>query len=127
MKKISILFVFSLLLLACNSNENKVEETVNSTTEVADHKSVVPTDYIAAEITGMSCVKGCGSSIRKELYSLGGVSKVEYDFEEERESNGIKIYFDEAQISQDEIILALTTMDEHKYTVSNQETTKIQK
>ena len=129
MKNVILLAGLAFFFAACSGN--KAEQATNQETaaqeQVDNHKSVVPTSVLSAEIAGMSCVKGCGSSIRKELYGNGGISKVEYDFEEGREFNGIKVYYDESQISEDEIILALTTMEEHKYTVENPHSDKIEK
>lgn len=129
MKNVILLAGLVFFFVACTGNKAG-QETNGETTaqeQVDNHKSVVPTSVLSAEIAGMSCVKGCGSSIRKELYGNGGISKVEYDFEENREFNGIKVYYDENQISEDEIILALTTMEEHKYTIEEPHSEKIEK
>lgn len=129
MKNVILLTGLVFFFAACSGD--KVGQATNKETagqeQTDNHKSVVPTSVLNAEIAGMSCVKGCGSSIRKELYGNGGISKVEYDFEDGREFNGIKVYYDENQISEDEIILALTTMEEHKYTVENPHSEKIEK
>jgi hypothetical protein len=129
MKKIFLLSGLVFLSFSCNQKptEQVVDQPTDNTEEVVDnHKNVQPTSVLVADIAGMSCEKGCGSSIRRELFQNGGVSKVEYaDFDEEKEFNVIKVYYDEKEISEDEIILALTTMEEHKYTVENSHSEKI--
>lgn len=126
MKK--IFFLSGLVLLAFACNQKPTEQSTAPTEEVVDgHKSVQATTILVADIAGMTCVKGCGSSIRKELYQNGGVSKVEYDeFDDEKEFNVIKVYYDEKEVSEEEIILTLTTMEEHKYTIENPHSEKIE-
>ena len=130
MKKIFFLSGLVLLAFACNQKptEKTTEQSTAPTEEVVDrHKSVQATTILVADIAGMTCVKGCGSSIRKELYQNGGVSKVEYDeFDDEKEFNVIKVYYDEKEVSEEEIILTLTTMEEHKYTIENPHSEKIE-
>ena len=71
------------------------------------------------EVSGMMCVMGCGSSIRKELYQTKGVSEVEFDFEEERETNVAKIKFDKNIVSIEEMVNIVNTMNENQFTVGN--------
>lgn len=122
MKKVLLFSGLVVFLMSCSNNktENTANNDVAQEQTLDDHKNVKPTTVLTAEIAGMSCEKGCGSSIRKELFANGGVSKVEYaDFDEEKEYNVIKVYYDENAISEDDIILALTTMESHKYTIEN--------
>lgn len=123
-----------LVAIACSqkaetkeaNNEGKL---LHQQEEVADnHKDVKATTVMNAEISGMSCVMACGSSIKKELYGLGGVSKVDFeDFNEENEFNKIKVYYDENAVSEDDIILAITTLESHKYGLENPHSEKIGK
>ncbi|HRO74835.1 MAG TPA: heavy metal-associated domain-containing protein [Crocinitomicaceae bacterium] len=128
MKKVLLFSGLVVFLMSCSNNktENTANNDVAQEQTLDDHKNVKPTTVLTAEIAGMSCEKGCGSSIRKELYGIGGVSKVEYtDFDEEKEYNAIKVYYDENTTSEDDIILALTTMENHKYTLENPQSTPL--
>lgn len=130
MKKVILFSGLFVFLMSCSSNktENAGNNDVARAQTSDDHKNVKPTTVLTAEIAGMSCEKGCGSSIRKELFTNGGVSKVEYaDFDEEKEYNVIKVYYDDNAISEDDIILALTTMESHKYTIENPQSTPLVK
>lgn len=109
----------SALMIACSDNKSaevKNAPTENSVNTEAESKAVANQE-MKIEIAGMSCVKGCGSSIRKELKSTGGVTDVSYDFEEGRAKNLATIKFDDSKVSEDDIILAITTLDEHKYSI----------
>lgn len=129
MKKVVLFLIAGWLVVSCGQQEattEVAEVTVDTEQMLDDHKNVVPTAILKAEIAGMTCVKGCGSSIRKELYSLGGVSKVDFDnFDEEEDFNNIKIYYDENKVSQDDIILAITTLEDHKYSLEGPSSEKI--
>lgn len=130
MKKIVFLLLISTFLLACNSTPKEkvltaTEKNVQEQKAMDAHKSVVPTMVMDATITGMTCTMGCGSTIRKGLYLTGGVAKVEYDFEDEREENEIKIYFDDKKVSQEDIIAAVGELNDGQYQISNPSTSKI--
>lgn len=127
MKKIVLLFGLSFLAFSC-SQATKIEVTAENKTPIEQnenlakidaHKSVVPNTVFDAEISGMDCVMGCGSAIRRNLYKDGGVAKVEYDFDETREKNGIKVFYDNSKISEKDILAALKTMDDGKYKIYN--------
>ena len=69
------------------------------------------------EIEGMTCVMGCGASIRKELYTTKAVSSVEFDFKEDRKINTAKIAFDSAKISIDEMVSIISNMNEKQFSL----------
>lgn len=134
MKKGLILVGLFFVAIACSQKSNDNNTTnedllLHKQEEAVDnHKSVKANTAMTAEISGMSCVMACGSSIRKELYSLGGVSKVDFDdFNEENEYNKIKVYYDDNMISEDDIVLAITTLESHKYGLENTKSEKIGK
>lgn len=128
MKKIVLIFSVSMLIFSCSTATDQAvqkQQVTTTVTKKADadlakvdaHKSVVPNKVLDAKISGMDCVMGCGSAIRRNLYTDGGVAKVEYDFDETREKNGIKVYYDDSKISESDILAALKTMDDSKYKI----------
>lgn len=118
MKKLFFGIAIVVLSISTSCSSDKATTTVAEKTATPDEKPIANKE-LSVEITGMVCEKGCGASIRKELLSTGGVTACSFDFEEGRESNVAKIAFDDSKISEDEIVLAITTLDEHKYTIGN--------
>lgn len=128
MKKYFVLLIAGLLLMACSESQSSkssekeltaTEKNIQEQQAMDAHKSVVPSKVMLATVTGMTCEMGCGSTIRKQLYLQGGVSKVEYDFEDDREENQIKIYFDDATISEKQLIAAVGEINDGQYQLSN--------
>ena len=66
----------------------------------------------------MVCSMGCGGSIRKELKSTGAVSRVEVDFDEEKEKQTVKITYDNRLISKKEIVDRIEKLNKGQFTVS---------
>ena len=65
----------------------------------------------------MTCVMGCGASIRKELFATNAVCSVEFDFEKGRKSNTAKIAFDKDKITVDKIVELVSKMNEKQFKV----------
>jgi copper chaperone CopZ len=99
------------------SSEAKTENKVATDQEKEETAKPIANQQMTIEVMGMVCEKGCGGSIRKEMKATNGVTKCSFDFEDEREVNVATIDFDDAKVSEEEIILALTTMNEHQFTV----------
>lgn len=119
MKK-QILFIVSVLfLLSCTSNDKPVVIRKESckAKPVFDCSTVDADRMLSMEIKGMSCLMGCGASIRKELLSTKAVCSVEFDFKEEREFNTAKIAFDKDKITTDELVNLISKLDDKKFTV----------
>ena len=126
MKKI-IYFLISLVVLSCNSESKKeITRKEHVKTQQDNSSKVNPNKQLTIEIDGMSCVMGCGSSIRKELYATKGVSEVEFDFEEERTTNIAKIKFDKDLVTVDEMVRILNTMNENQFKVGKTTTENIE-
>ena len=126
MKKI-IYFLISLVVLSCNSESKKeITRTEHIKNQQDNSPKVNPNKLLTIEIDGMSCVMGCGSSIRKELYATKGVSEVEFDFEEERTTNIAKIKFDKDLVTVDEMVRILNTMNENQFKVGKTTTENIE-
>ena len=115
MKRVLYLGFAVLLMTACSSETASTEQNGNSeTTEMVE---VTPNKVMKMEIEGMVCKMGCGGSIRKELKASEGVSQVEFDFEEERESNTATIYFDSKKITEKKIIEIVSALNNKQFSV----------
>lgn len=119
MKKIFFILTVSSLgvLTACGEKTTQESAAAVQQNDETPAEKPVANQEMSIEISGMTCEKGCGSSIRKELKSTGGVTDVSYDFEDGRETNVAKIKFDDSKVTEDDLILAITTLDGHKYTI----------
>jgi mercuric ion binding protein len=116
MKKTFAIFFVIGLLISCNSEEKKIivrKELHKSTSS----PKVISNQLLSIEISGMSCVMGCGASIRKELYATKAVSSVEFDFKEGRKTNIATIKFDTSKINLNQIVSLLSTMNENQFTI----------
>ena len=116
MKHIIYIGLLGLTLTACSTG---------STTEVAEKEkqeqnnptNVIANQVLTLEVEGMVCEMGCGGAIRKELYSSGGVSECDFDFEEDRETYTAKVYFDESVVSSGEILKIISKINDSQFTV----------
>ena len=118
MKNLFLVFAVALFAITTScSSETKTENTVATEQEKEAVTKPVANQEMTIEVMGMVCEKGCGGSIRKEMKATNGVTGCSFDFEDEREVNVATIAYDDSKISEDEIILALTTMNEHQFTV----------
>ncbi len=115
MKHLLFIAALTVLVSACSSEKKDNDEAnVDASTEVA---AVIPNRVLTMEIDGMVCEMGCGGSIRKELKNEGGVARVEFDFEDERATNIAKISFDKNAVTVDELINAVTKLNNGQFTV----------
>jgi len=112
----NILFLVSLLLFGACSSEKTPVSLPKESSKIAP-KDVKSNRLLSIEIEGMTCVMGCGASIRKELFSTNAVSSVEFDFKEGRKANTAKIAFDKNKITVDKIIELLSKLNENQFTV----------
>ena len=118
MKNLFLVLAVALFSITTScSSEAKTENAVATDQEKEAITKPVANQEMTIEVTGMVCEKGCGGSIRKEMIATNGVTKCSFDFEDEREVNVATISFDDSKITEEEIILALTTMNEHQFTV----------
>lgn len=126
MKNIIYIFI-SLIILSCNSKtEKEITRKEHVETQEDNTPKVNPNKMLTIEIDGMSCVMGCGSSIRKELYATKGVSEVEFDFEEHRTTNIAKIKFDKDLVTVDEMVNIINSMNEKQFKVGKTSTENIE-
>jgi hypothetical protein len=67
------------------------------------------------EIEGMVCEMGCGASLRKGLYETGFVSEVKVGYAEGNPINSIKVYFNNDNISIDELEEVIESINEKQF------------
>ena len=106
--------LFTLVLLV--SLFSCADSTIKS-----NHKKeqvAVSNETLVTEVEGMVCSMGCGGSIRKELKSTGAVSRVEVDFDEEKEKQTVKITYDNRLISKKEIVERIEKLNKGQFSVS---------
>jgi len=129
MKKLLIILTSVLVLIGCSAEEKKVIVRTESRTisPIDPTKDVVPSAILTVKIDGMTCVMGCGSSIRKELYATKGVKSVNFDFKEGRKTTTATITFDSIKIDDKKMIQLLTTINEKQFTVGETSISKIKK
>ncbi len=114
MRSIISIVVLSFVLLSCSDSKG----TKTSQQEVKKPaEKVIANKILTFEIEGISCVMGCGGSIRKELAETHAVEKCEFDFEENRKTNVVTVSFDENKTSAKELIEIVTKLNDGQFTV----------
>jgi len=111
-----VLLSLLFFIIGCTSEEKPVFIRKESHT-VSKPNKVISNKKVSMEIEGMTCVMGCGASIRKELYTTKAVSSVDFDFKEDRKINTVKIAFDTTKLSVDKLVSILTTMNEKQFSI----------
>ena len=107
-----------LFILSCqrdasynaNSDVQKLEELAEEKKPEADYQCV-------AKVSGMVCKMGCGGTIRKELKSLRGVSRVAVDYEENREEQIISVFYNSRFHDEKEIYAELEKINNGQFTI----------
>lgn len=110
---IALLGIFSFS--ACNETSPEAETSVNSEVieeeKVHDPSQVNANASVDVEVEGMMCVMGCGSEIRKHLYTTQAVKSVSFDFLDGRKTNTATIEYDAKAISEDELISVIEDIE----------------
>lgn len=109
--------VIMSFLVACES-QSKEDTKAGISTPKKTEISVIPNKVITAEVTGMTCEKGCGGIIRKNLKATGAVAKVEFDFVEDAEKQVCRIFFDDKKISETKISEIVNSVNEEHYAMT---------
>ena len=127
MKKVLFTGILVSLLASCSTSSDQVSDTENKaeTSEnisEEDLVAVIPNRKMTTEIDGMTCVMGCGGSIRKELLKTGAVSRCSFDFKGIDETSSAMIEFDKEKISADEIADLLKTINDGQFTLGEMST-----
>ena len=106
------ILIFTLLLSQFSCSDSNLKND-NKKEQVA-----ISNETLVAEVEGMVCSMGCGGSIRKELKGTGAVSRVEVDFDEEKEKQTVKITYDNRLISKKEIVERIEKLNKGQFSVS---------
>ena len=117
MKKTSFLVFALAALVACTNDTKTAVDGDSKPQQEQTEVAVEPNKVLSMEVDGMVCKMGCGGSIRKGLKETGGVSRVEFDFDEDRKTNFAKVYFNSEKISKDEIVSVVADLNEKQFTV----------
>jgi copper chaperone CopZ len=123
MKKFGLfIWLFTLLLTACQTGSTADNKEI---TDEDIARTVDATHVAEIEVTGMTCEMGCGGDIRKALRHTGGVSKVDFDFENDREVNVARVYFDNITIQPDELRKVIVGLNKGQFTVGQIQTSAV--
>lgn len=120
MKKIGFFtWLLAMVLVACQSGSNA---DVKDVTDEDIARTVVASHIAEIEVEGMSCEMGCGSEIRKALRNTGGVAKVDFDFQADREVNTAKVQFDAETIDIREMKRVIESLNKGQFSVGSIDT-----
>lgn len=125
MKKFLFTGVIAAVVVSCSTATNEVSQQEGDPTETIQEEeliAVTPNRKMTTEIDGMTCVMGCGGSIRKELLKTGAVSRCSFDFKGIDETSSAMIEFDKDKISADEIAEILSTINDGQFTLGEMST-----
>lgn len=111
------------IFAACSGSEAADEGKVIRRETISQNGEMLPQveadRMLVVELEGMMCVKGCGSSIRSEMYDSEAVESVSFDFDEDEPVDVARIAYDRSKITPDEIVAILSSMEEGKYKVKD--------
>jgi len=110
------------LVLSCSQEapKTRIEKDVNGKANSGAQLPDVKADrLLVVDLEGMVCEKGCGGSIRSELYSSNAVKEVSFDFDEERTVDVAKVAYDRNKISADKIVAIIAAANEGQFKVIN--------
>lgn len=114
-------FIYPFMLLfivSCQSDASHNANTdVQKSEELADEKKPEADFQCVAKVSGMVCKMGCGGAIRKELTSLKGVSRVAVDYEENREEQIIRVFYNSRFHNEKEIYAELEKINDGQFSV----------
>ena len=120
MKKFSLLaWLLTFVLAACQIG-SKPESKIITDEDIA--RSVQVTHVAEIEVEGMTCEMGCGGDIRKALRGTGGVAKVDFDFEENREVNIARVQYDSETVATVDLKKIILSLNKGQFKVGHIET-----
>lgn len=109
------------VLAACSGAPGPVAEqlpsVVRSEQEVAI-TSGTPVTLADLSISGMTCERMCGGSIKDALAKLPGVAGTEIKFDAEATENHAVVTYDPAKVSDAELVKAVQALHDGQYKVS---------
>jgi len=106
------IFAFTLLVSLFSCSDSSINNKDNK------EQVAISNETLVTEVEGMVCSMGCGGSIRKELKSTGAVSRVEVDFDEDKDKQTVKITYDNRLISKKEIVDRIEKLNKGQFSVN---------
>lgn len=116
MKRFIYIVAISSFAVSCAQEESG---DVSSSDATAEMQKAEPTanKRMIMEIDGMTCEMNCGGAITNALKETEGVTDVEIDFEDGRQTNVARVSFDSKMVTPEEMTKAVTDLFEHQYKV----------
>lgn len=122
-KQISLFILGATLLFSCSSGNSAdaVAETASSSLQRVVNEVVVssgePVTMADLSIEGMSCEMMCGGAIKKALAKMSGVTATEIVFNEGDLLNHAVVTYNEAEVSDAELVAAIQALYDGQYQV----------
>lgn len=115
MKSLLLFLSLTLVLAACTDKQVIKNKETKSLVKLP----IRANSKLTLGVTGMVCKMGCGGAIRKELLATNAVEKVEVDFDENRESQNIIVYYDDQLSSKNTIMAVISSMNDKQFTAKS--------
>ena len=115
--KTTIPFILLFVVACQHDSSNNVGYEVQMRKEHAEEKKTEADYQCVAKVSGMVCKMGCGGAIRKELTSLKGVSRVVVDYDENREEQIIRVFYNSRFQDEEEIYAQLEKINDGQFTI----------
>lgn len=112
--KIVLLPLILLLFFSCSqaSKERKPKEPLSKVCQIVKANAIQEIG-----VQGMVCQMGCGGSIRKALKETCAVERVEVNYIDTLEEQTIKVYYNKAKISPQQMLHILANVNDKQFTV----------
>lgn len=120
MKKLA--FILSTIIAVGLTSCSQSQEPQNSEESTETKAPVVANAEVNMKIEGMTCVMGCKGAIEKALNNTSGIAKCDVDFE----NSTAKVTFDNEQISEEEVLAAVHSVNNGAYQASLIEDSQIE-
>ena len=112
--KIVLLPIILLFFTSCSqsSKERKPTEPLSKVCQIVKANAIQEIG-----VQGMVCQMGCGGSIRKALKETCAVERVEVNYIDTLEEQTIKVYYNKAKISPQQMLHILANVNDKQFTV----------
>ena len=126
MLKLVVVFGAFAVLFSCSSEPKLLRTESINISETGPEREQNPDTDLTLEISGMTCVMGCGGSISSALIKTGSVANCDFDFKEGRKMNTAQISYNSSEISAEEIKKIISELNDKQFTTGDSTETKIQ-
>jgi len=112
--KIVLLPIILLFFTSCSqsSKERKPKEQLSKVCQIVKANAIQEIG-----VQGMVCQMGCGGRIRKALKETCAVERVEVNYKDTLEEQTIKVYYNKAKISPQQMLHILANVNDKQFTV----------